>query len=154
MSTAFVFPGQGSQYIGMGKITNAAIADKFFSEAQSAISLPIKKLCLEGPEDELKKTEITQPAIFTVSAIILEALKGKGISPFMAAGHSLGEYGALYAAGSISFSDTVKLLHLRGKFMQEAVPIGEGAMAAVLGLSPDIISEICRITGVAAANYN
>jgi len=154
MTTAFVFPGQGSQYIGMGKISNAAIADKFFSDAESATSLPIRKLCLEGPEDELKKTEITQPAIFTISAIILESLKQKGILPQMAAGHSLGEYGALYAAGSINFSDAVKLLNLRGKFMQEAVPIGEGAMAAVLGLSPDIISEICKTTGVAAANYN
>ena len=154
MTVAFIFPGQGSQYVGMGRVNNSAVADKFFAAADAVLGFSLKAICLNGPEAELKKTAITQPAIFTVSAIILELLKAKGIEPAIAAGHSLGEYGALYAAGAISFPDAVKILNLRGRFMQEAVPLGEGKMSAVLGLAPDIIQAICAAHQVAAANFN
>ena len=126
-------------------------ADRFFGDANRVLGFDLKKLCLEGPEEELKKTEITQPAILTVSVIAYEAL---GIKPDVVAGHSLGEYTALYVAGVLSFADAVGLVHLRGKFMQEAVPEGKGAMAAVLGLDRNKVEECCKRTGVTAANIN
>lgn len=158
---AFVFPGQGSQYVGMGKdlVAKFSYTKKFFDEANQSLGFDLMKLCFEGPDEELKKTENTQPAILTVSAMCLEALRSFGkINVEAAAGHSLGEYTALYAAGSLSFRDAVKLVNSRGKFMQTAVPFGEGTMAAVLGLDHSVVKEICvRASSkgtVEAANIN
>lgn len=153
---AFVFPGQGSQHVGMGGelAKGFKIGEALFKRAGKALGFDIEKLCLEGPEDELKKTAITQPAIFTVSAICFEVLREKGIMPEVVAGHSLGEYSALYAAGSISFEDCVKVLHLRGRFMQEAAPLGSGSMAAILGLDLEGVIEVCKRSGAEAANIN
>jgi len=148
MKTAFVFPGQGSQFIGMGKDLDPS----YFDRADKILGFSLKQLCLEGPEDALKKTDIQQPAIFTVSAAAFSKMKDK---PDAVAGHSLGEYSALYAAGAISFEDGVKIVHLRGKFMQEAVPLGEGAMSAVLGGERKTIEAICQEIGnVWPANFN
>jgi len=153
---AFVFPGQGSQHVGMGcdLARNFKMGEDLFKRANKALGFDIEKLCLEGPEDELKKTAITQPAIFTASAICFEALREKGLKPQCVAGHSLGEYSALYAASSISFEDCVKILHLRGTFMQEATPLGTGSMAAILGLDLEKVIEVCKKTGAEAANIN
>jgi [acyl-carrier-protein] S-malonyltransferase len=143
---AFVFPGQGSQYVGMGKdlVAKFSYTKKFFDEANGSLGFDLSKLCFEGPDEELKKTENTQPAILTVSAMCLEVLRSFGkINVEAAAGHSLGEYTALYSAGSLSFKDAVKLVNSRGKFMQTAVPLGEGTMAAVLGLDHNVVKEIC-----------
>jgi [acyl-carrier-protein] S-malonyltransferase len=152
MKTAFIFPGQGSQAVGMGK----DLAEKYLDQANQILGFDLKRLCLEGPEEELKKTEITQPAILSVSVAAFEALKSKGTPPPSAvAGHSLGEYSALVAASALSFQDAVRIVRLRGKFMQEAVPLGEGAMAAVMGADNDRIKEICEQTGnVWPANFN
>lgn len=155
MKTAFVFPGQGSQTIGMGK----DLAEVYLDKANQILGFDLKKLCFEGPEDELKKTEITQPAILTVSVAAYEALKSKGLpSPAAVAGHSLGEYSALVAAGAIAFEDAVKIVNLRGKFMQEAVPLGEGSMAAILGLTKEQVDDCCAKAAdlgvVSAANLN
>ncbi len=148
MKTAFIFPGQGSQFVGMGR----DLAEGLLDEANAVLGFDLKRLCFEGPEEELKKTEITQPAILTVSVAAYEHLK---MRPDAVAGHSLGEYSALVAAGSLAFKDAVKVVYLRGKFMQEAVPIGAGAMSAVLGISRDKIVEICRQVGnVQPANFN
>jgi len=149
--TAFIFPGQGSQYVGMGRDFQGS---ELFERANQVLGFDLRKLCLEGPEDELKKTAVTQPAIFTVSAVVLEALSKGGLKAEAAAGHSLGEYSALYAAGSISFEDGVRIVNLRGKFMQDAVPVGEGAMAAIIGLPAEKVREICAETGAEAANIN
>jgi len=160
MSIAFVFPGQGSQSIGMGKdfFDNSKQGKELFDGANDALGFDLKKLCFEGPEEELKKTDITQPAVFTVSAIAFEILKENDLIPDLLAGHSLGEYSALYAAGAISFEDCVRTVHLRGKFMQEAVPLGEGTMAAILGLKREAVEEICKKASskgiVEAANIN
>jgi len=158
---AFVFPGQGSQYVGMGKdlVAKFSYTKKFFDEADRSLGFELSKLCFEGPEDELKKTENTQPALLTVSAICLEALRSFGnITAEAVAGHSLGEYTALYAAGSLSFKDAVKLVNLRGRFMQTAVPLGEGTMAAILGLDHNMVKDICIKASskgvVEAANIN
>jgi [acyl-carrier-protein] S-malonyltransferase len=158
---AFVFPGQGSQYVGMGKdlVAKFSYTKKFFDEANASLGFDLQKLCFEGPDDELKKTENTQPAILTVSAICLEAMRSfGGVKAEAVAGHSLGEYSALYAAGSIAFKDAVKLVNMRGKFMQTAVPLGEGTMAAVLGLDHNIVKDICAKASskgvVEAANIN
>ncbi|MFH1542096.1 MAG: ACP S-malonyltransferase [bacterium] len=148
MKTAFVFPGQGSQSVGMGK----DLAEKYLDQANQILGFDLKKVCFEGPEEELKKTEITQPAILTVSIACHSRASG---NPVAVAGHSLGEYSALVAAGSLTFADAVKLVHLRGKFMQKAVPIGEGAMAAIIGGDNDKIKTICAEVGnVWPANYN
>ncbi|MEA3493575.1 MAG: ACP S-malonyltransferase [Candidatus Margulisiibacteriota bacterium] len=155
MKTAFVFPGQGSQVIGMGK----NLAEAYLDRANQILGFDLKQLCFEGPGDKLKKTEITQPAILTVSVAAYEFLKNKGIpSPSAVAGHSLGEYSALVAAGSITFEDAVRIVNLRGKFMQEAVPLGEGSMAAIIGLAKDQVDNCCikasELGVVSAANLN
>jgi [acyl-carrier-protein] S-malonyltransferase len=143
---AFVFPGQASQYPGMGK----ELAEKFpvaravFEEADKALGFSISKLCFEGTEDDLKLTANTQPAILTCSVATARVLAEKGISPDFVAGHSLGEYSALVAAGSLKFSDAVQLVRKRGTYMQEAVSIGEGAMAAIMGLSPAVVTDACK----------
>jgi len=120
MKTAFVFPGQGSQTVGMGK----DLAESLLDQANQILGFDLKKLCFEGPEEELKKTEITQPAILTVSVAAFQQLATRNPQPATVAGHSLGEYSALVAAGAIKFGDAVKIVNLRGKFMQEAVPVG------------------------------
>ncbi len=157
---AFLFPGQASQYPGMGKdlAANFAESRSVFEEADAALGFPISHLCFEGSEDALKLTENTQPAILTVSVAAYRALAARGIEPDFAAGHSLGEYSALVAAGALEFSDAVKLVRQRGRYMQEAVPTGEGAMAAILGLSPADVAEICKKAAggevVSPANLN
>src|SRR5579859_68680 len=128
--TAFLFPGQGSQYAGMGKSLAESYpeAARVFAEADDALGFPISKLCFDGPEEQLKLTENTQPALLTVSVAAFAVLTEKGITPDYVAGHSLGEYSALVAAGALSFSDAVRLVRKRGQYMQQAVPPGVGAM--------------------------
>lgn len=158
---AFVFPGQGSQSVGMGK----ALFDKYdvvreiFKSADEALGFSITEMCFNGPEDELKKTYNTQPAILTVSVACYEALKQHGIKPDIVAGHSLGEYSALVAAGALAFTDAVQLVRKRGQLMQEAVPLGEGSMSAILGLDRSKVVEICQqveaeLGAVQAVNFN
>ena len=146
---ALLFPGQGSQYVEMGRnlYDNFPTARAVFDEADEALGFPISKLIFEGPEDDLRLTEHTQPAILTVSVaayrVFAEALCAKSIVPFFAAGHSLGEYSAHVAAGTFSFADAVRTVRNRGRFMQEAVPAGEGAMAAIMGLPATEINDLC-----------
>ena len=160
MKTAFIFPGQGAQTVGMGKdfYDNFDVAKKLFDEADDALGYSIKRMCFEGSEDDLKLTENTQPAILVVSVIVNELLKGEGITADIAGGHSLGEYSALVAAGSLKFHDAVVLVHKRGQFMQEAVPVGEGAMAAIIGLDDATIIQTCAAAAefgeVQAVNFN
>src|ERR1700674_767642 len=143
---AFVFPGQASQYPGMGK----ELAEKYpaakavFDEADKALGFSISKMCFEGTQEDLKLTANTQPAILTCSVAVYRVLAEKGLTPDFVAGHSLGEYSALVAAGSLKFADAVQLVRKRGTYMQEAVPPGEGAMAAILGMRPGQVAEICR----------
>jgi len=141
----FLFPGQGSQTVGMGRsfYDTHAVARQVFEEADDALGFSLSKLIFEGPEDQLKQTEHTQPAILTVSVAAARILAEHGVTPAFAAGHSLGEYSAHVAAGTLSFADAVRTVRNRGRYMQEAVPEGEGAMAAILGLDAAIISEIC-----------
>ena len=142
---ALVFPGQGSQQVGMGK----AIAEErpearqVFEEADGALGFPLSRLCFEGPEEELQLTENTQPAILTTSLALYRALASQGVEPDFVAGHSLGEYSALVAAGALRLDDAVVLVRNRGRYMQEAVPVGEGAMAAILGLGLAEVQEVC-----------
>jgi [acyl-carrier-protein] S-malonyltransferase len=143
---AFLFPGQGSQAVGMGKelAQNHAVARHTFAEADEALGYKLSHLCFEGPEEKLKLTEITQPAILTASIAAWRVLHEKGFRPDYVAGHSLGEYSAHVAAGTLHFADAVRAVRHRGKYMQEAVPVGVGAMAAILGMSFDMVAEICR----------
>ncbi|HTD24509.1 MAG TPA: ACP S-malonyltransferase [Terriglobales bacterium] len=143
---AFLFPGQGSQTVGMGRELAAAhpVAQQTFDEADAALDYKISQLCFEGPEEKLKLTEITQPAILTVSVAALRVLREKGITPTFVAGHSLGEYSAHVAAETLNFADAVRTVRNRGKYMQEAVPVGEGAMAAILGMPGDEVQKICQ----------
>jgi [acyl-carrier-protein] S-malonyltransferase len=143
---AFVFPGQGSQYAGMGKelAESFPAAREVFEEADRALGFSISQLCFSGPEEALKLTENTQPALLTASVAAYRVLEQKGVRPDYVAGHSLGEYSALVAAGALKFADAVRLVRKRGQYMQEAVPPGEGAMAAILGMRPGQVAEICR----------
>jgi [acyl-carrier-protein] S-malonyltransferase len=142
---AFLFPGQGSQAVGMGKELAAMypVAHETFEEADAALGYKLSQLCFEGPEDQLRLTEITQPAILTVSVAAWRVLQSKGVTPSYVAGHSLGEYSAHVAAGTLSFSDAVRTVRNRGKYMQEGVPVGVGAMAAVLALASDKVHQLC-----------
>jgi [acyl-carrier-protein] S-malonyltransferase len=143
---AFVFPGQASQYPGMGKELAELYpaAKAVFEEADKALGFSISKMCFEGSEEDLKLTANTQPAILTCSIATYRVLEEKGLAPDFVAGHSLGEYSALVAAGSLKFADAVKLVRKRGSYMQEAVPAGKGAMAAIMGLSPAVVSDVCK----------
>ena len=158
---AFLFPGQGSQYVGMGKdlYENFPEAREVFEEASDSLGFDIKKLCFEGPEEELNKTENAQPAILTVSYAAYKVLKKHfPIEPIAVAGHSLGEYTALVTSGAIKFFDAVKIVRARGKFMQDAVPLGLGTMSAILGLEREKVEETCEEASkesyVQPANYN
>ncbi len=144
--TAFVFPGQASQYPGMGKELGEKypVARAVFDEADKALGFSISQMCFSGSEEDLKQTANTQPAILTCSVAIFRILEQKGITPDFVAGHSLGEYSALVAAGSLKFSDAVKIVSKRGKYMQEAVPAGVGAMAAIMGLSHAVVMDACK----------
>jgi len=146
----FLFPGQGSQFVGMGKdlFDHHAVARQTFEEADEALGYKLSQVCFEGPEEKLKLTEITQPAILTASIAAWRVLREKGLNPDYVAGHSLGEYSAHVAAGTLPFAEAVKTVRNRGKYMQEAVPVGVGAMAAILGMPPDKVIEIAN----AAAN--
>jgi [acyl-carrier-protein] S-malonyltransferase len=142
---AFIFPGQGSQKVGMGKAFADAepIARETFAEADAALAAPLSRLCFDGPESDLQLTENTQPAILTVSVAIARVLEARGWRPDFYAGHSLGEYSAHVAAGTFGFADAVRTVRARGRYMQEAVPVGTGAMAAILGLDGDAVAAVC-----------
>src|SRR3984885_6324647 len=143
---AFIFPGQGSQAVGMGKdlAENYPIARQTFEEADEALGYKLSLLCFEGPEDQLRLTEITQPAILTVSIAALRVLEGRIPRPSFVAGHSLGEYSAHVASGTMKFADAVSTVRNRGKYMQEAVPVGVGAMAAILGMELEKVAAVCQ----------
>ena len=158
---AFVFPGQGAQTVGMGKdfCEQYDIAKKLFAQADEALGYSIKDMCFEGPAEDLKLTANTQPAILTMSVIANEILKEHDIQPDVVGGHSLGEYSALVAAGVMDFQDAVLLVHKRGQYMQEAVPVGQGGMAAIIGLADEVIIDACekatKSAGeVQAVNFN
>lgn len=161
MKTAFLFPGQGSQKVGMVQdlFENYDSVKALIKEADETLGFSISKMMFEGPDTELMKTEFTQPAILTASVAVWQVLKEHGLTPDIAAGHSLGEYSALVAAGAISFADAVHTVHLRGRFMQEAVPLGEGGMAAIIGSNPETIVKVCGEVStedlpVQAVNFN
>src|ERR1700727_3868851 len=143
---AFIFPGQGSQAVGMGK----DLAEKYpaarqtFEEADEALGYKLSQLCFEGPEEQLRLTEITQPAILTVSIAALRVLQTHIPRPSFVAGHSLGEYSAHVASGTMNFADAVRTVRNRGKYMQEAVPVGVGAMAAILGMPEEKVVAVCE----------
>lgn len=157
---AFVFPGQGSQHCGMGKAIAEAYSEarQVFEEADDALGFGLSRLCFEGPDEQLAMTENTQPALLTVSVAVLRALWRRAEPPHFVAGHSLGEYTALVAARSLDFADALRLVRIRGKLMQEASPLGVGAMAAVIGLDAEAVERICSRAAegqvVSAANLN
>lgn len=160
--TAFLFPGQGAQSVGMGRdlAQNFPVARRIFEEADDVLGFSISALCFSGPEEQLRLTEFTQPAIFTVSIAAQRVLAEQGIVPQYAAGHSLGEYSANVASRVLSFADALRIVRRRGQLMQQAVPDGTGAMAAILGMSPEAVAELCRDAAaetnaaVVAANIN
>jgi [acyl-carrier-protein] S-malonyltransferase len=159
--TAFIFPGQGSQYAGMGRdlAGNFSVARDAFAEADDALGFHLSRLCFDGPEEDLKLTANTQPAILATSIAALRVVRSEtGRAAGYVAGHSLGEYSALVAAGALSFADALRTVRARGTFMQEAVPVGVGAMAAILGVEPDLLAEICAEAAqgevVSPANFN
>ncbi len=159
MDLGFVFPGQGAQQVGMASDVAAAatVVDRRFEEASDAAGFDLAKVVREGPAEELNRTEITQPALVMVSVALFDAWRSQGgAAPVVVAGHSLGEYAALTVAGALDFAAAVRLVHERGKLMQEAVPLGEGAMAAILGLDDEQVAACCAgVSGVATpANYN
>ena len=162
MRVAWCFPGQGSQFVGMGRDVAQAFpaAREIFARADQALGEKISALCFEGPEDALTLTRNTQPAVVATSVALLAALRARFelAAPVSAAGHSLGEYSALVASGALSLEDAVRIVRLRGEAMQEAVPAGAGAMAAVMGLAPEKLAAICEEAAqgevVSAANYN
>lgn len=158
---AFIFPGQGAQHSGMGKelANNFPVARHIFEEANDALGFNLAQLCFDGPDEELKLTTVTQPAILTTSIAALRVLEQEtGLKADYAAGHSLGEYSALVSAGAISFADAVKTVRQRGAFMQNAVPVGVGSMAAIIGLDAAILQAVCQEAAgdeiVSAANFN
>ena len=157
---AFMFPGQGSQQVGMGRDLAAMypVAQETFDEADAALGYKLSQLCFEGPEDKLKLTEITQPAILTVSVAAWRVLQSLGITPSYVVGHSLGEYSGHVAAGTLAFTDAVRTVRNRGKYMQEAVPVGVGAMAAILALPAEEVEQVCAAVAEGevcqAANLN
>ncbi len=156
----FVFPGQGAQYVGMGRALAEAypVARELFARAGDALGTDLARLCFEGPEEELTKTANAQPAILTVAVAVAEVLSGQGVEAEAAAGLSLGEYSALVWARALAFEDAVRVVRLRGQFMQEAVPLGRGTMAAVIGLDAGVVVDLCRQASTAglveAANFN
>ncbi|MBX3278288.1 MAG: ACP S-malonyltransferase [Acidobacteria bacterium] len=158
--TAFIFPGQGSQYAGMGRdlAGNFDVARQAFDEADAALGFEISRLCFDGPEEDLQLTANTQPAILTASIAAYRVLQSHGVHPDFVAGHSLGEYSALVAAGALSLGDAVRLVRRRGELMQEAAPEGAGAMAAILGLDASAVADACiEAAGgevCAPANFN
>lgn len=157
---AFIFPGQGSQKVGMGKALAEAfpICRQTFEEADAALGEPLSRLCFEGPEDQLTLTENTQPAILAVSVAAYRLVASLGIAPQFVAGHSLGEYSANVAAGTIEFGDALRIVRRRGRYMQEAVPVGTGAMSAILGLDASLVAQACEEAAqgdvVSPANMN
>jgi [acyl-carrier-protein] S-malonyltransferase len=158
---AFLFPGQGSQFVGMGKfLSDNPIAKSVFQEANAALGFDLTKLMWEGPEDELKQTQNAQPAILTVEVAIGRILQDRGFKPVVMAGHSLGEYSCLVISAAMTFADAVRAVNKRGIYMQQAVPLGKGTMAAVLGLDDDsIVEQVCAEISaqgflVEPANYN
>ena len=158
---AFIFPGQGSQRAGMGKelADSHDVARRVFEQADAALGYSISKLCFEGPEEELKLTANAQPAILTCSVAALRVLEQQtSLIPDVVAGHSLGEFSALVCAGALRFEDAVRLVHDRGRYMQDAVPAGQGAMAALMGATPDQVEALCREAAqgqaLSAANFN
>jgi len=157
---ALLFPGQGSQAVGMGRdlAASSPAAREIFARADAALGFALSAICFEGPEAELRRTALTQPAILATSVAAWTLLRERGVRASVVAGHSLGEYSALVAAGTLRFEDAVKTVHLRGKLMQDAVPEGCGAMAAILGLEADAVEAICSSAAqgevVSCANYN
>ena len=157
---AFIFPGQGSQKVGMGQALAAAFSEcrAVFEEADAALGEPLSRLCFEGPEERLALTENTQPAILTVSVAAARLLQARGVEPAWVAGHSLGEYSAHVVAGTLDFADAVRIVRRRGRYMQEAVPVGAGAMAALLGADEALAVQACAEAAegevVSPANIN